>query len=80
MALSTLDKLISEGFECDAQRETQFSKVAVAIETFEDSIPLMPIRIPETLPGMIHIKMADRKMKQKEWLTIIESLQPVFLR
>lgn len=66
VALSSLDKLIAEGFEGDAQREAQFSKLAVAIEAFEDSIPFMPIRVPETLPGMIHIKMAERKMKQKE--------------
>lgn len=65
-ALSDLDKLIAEGFEGDVQREAQFSKLAVAVEAYEKTIPLMPIRVPETLPGMIHIKMAERNMKQKD--------------
>ncbi|GAB2597830.1 helix-turn-helix domain-containing protein [Spirosoma areae] len=65
-ALNALDRLIAEGFEGDTQREAQFSELAIAIETFEDSIPLMPIRIPETLPGMLYIKMAERNMKQKD--------------
>ncbi len=70
-ALSILDKLIAEGFEGDIQREAQFSKLAIAIEAFEDSIPLMPIRMPETLPGMINIKMAERNMKQKDMATYL---------
>ena len=65
-ALNDLDKFIADGFEGNAQREAQFSKMAVAIEAYEDSIPLMPIRVPESLPGMIQIKMAERKMKQKD--------------
>ena len=64
--LSDLDKLIAEEFEGNAQREANFSKLATAIEAFEDGTPLMPIRVPETLPGMIYIKMAERKMQQKD--------------
>lgn len=71
-ALSTLDKIIAEGFEGDAQREEQFSKLAIAIEAFEDSIPLIPIRMPETLPGMINIKMAERNMKQKDMASYLD--------
>jgi HTH-type transcriptional regulator/antitoxin HigA len=71
-ALMALDKLIEEGFEGNTQREEQFSKLALAIEAFEDSIPLMPIRMPETLPGMIHIKMAERNMKQKEMASYLD--------
>ena len=32
----------------------------------------MPIRVPETLPGMIHIKMAERNMKQKDMAQFLE--------
>lgn len=70
-ALTALDKLIAEGFEGNVEREAQFSKLATAIEAFEDSIPLMPIRVPETLPGMIHIKMAERNMKQKDMAQLL---------
>ena len=45
--------------------------VAIA-EAFEDSIPLMPIRVPETLPGMIQVKMAERQMKQKDMATFLD--------
>ena len=69
--LRELDKLIAEGFEGNSQREAEFSKLAKAIEAFEDSIPLMPIRVPETLPGMIQIKMAERGMKQKDMATYL---------
>ncbi len=65
-ALGEIDKLIAEGFEGNAELEAQFLTLAKAVEAFEDSIPLMPIRVPETLPGMIHIKMAERNMKQKD--------------
>ncbi|GAB3641910.1 helix-turn-helix domain-containing protein [Spirosoma arcticum] len=71
-ALSDLDKLIAAGFEGGAQREAQFSKLAISVEAFENSIPLMPIRVPETLPGMIHIKMAERNMKQKEMAQFLD--------
>ena len=66
VALQKIDSLIAEGFEGNPQRETQFLKMAKAIEAFEDDIPLMPIRMPETLPGMIQLKMAENNMKQKD--------------
>ena len=45
----------------------ELHRLSLLAEAYEKSIPLMPIlRIPETLPGMIHIKMAERNMKQKD--------------
>ncbi|MEZ0485859.1 helix-turn-helix domain-containing protein [Fibrella aquatica] len=69
--LQVLDQLIEEGFEGNAEREARFTELALAIEAYEDSIPLMPIRMPETLPGMIQIKMAERQMKQKDMATFL---------
>lgn len=40
--------------------------LAKTIESFENSIPLMPIRIPDTLPGIVQVKMAERRMKQQD--------------
>lgn len=65
-ALHEIDTLIAQGFEGNAELEAKFLTLAKAIEAFEDSIPLMPIRVPETLPGMVQVKMAERRMKQQE--------------
>lgn len=46
-------------------------RLSLLAEAYEKSIPLMPIRVPETLPGMIQIKMAERKMKQKDMATYL---------
>ena len=40
-------------------------------EAFEDNIPLMPIRAPQTLVEMIEYKMYDRKMNQKELAVLL---------
>lgn len=44
-------------------------------ETWEDQIPLMPIPQPQTLIGMIELKMYERKLKQKE-LAILLGISP----
>ncbi|MBN8824135.1 MULTISPECIES: helix-turn-helix domain-containing protein [unclassified Spirosoma] len=46
-------------------------RLSVQVEAYEKSIPLMPIRTPDTLPGMIHIKMAERNMKQKDMAKLL---------
>lgn len=71
-AFQRLDQLILEGFEGNVEREAKFSELALAIEAFEDSLPLMPIRVPETLPGLIQVKMAERQMKQKDMATFLD--------
>jgi HTH-type transcriptional regulator/antitoxin HigA len=35
-------------------------------ESWEDQVPLLPIRQPQTLIGMIELKMYERKLKQKD--------------
>ena len=63
-----LQKVTQQGsFDSLSQTEAdELHRLSLLAESYEKSIPLMPIRVPETLPGMIHIKMAERKMKQKE--------------
>ncbi len=65
-ALQALDALIAQGFEGNAELEARFLGTAKAIEAFEDSIPLMPIRVPDTLPAMVQVKMLEKQMKQKD--------------
>ncbi|MBO0934678.1 helix-turn-helix domain-containing protein [Fibrella sp. HMF5036] len=50
----------------------ELQRLSLMAEAFEDSIPLMPIRVPETLPGMIQVKMAERQMKQKDMATFLD--------
>ena len=33
-------------------------RLSLLAEAYEKSVPLMPIRVPKTLLGMIHVKMA----------------------
>lgn len=47
----------------------QLSRLA---EAWEDNIPLMPIRQPQTLVEMIELKMYERKLKQKDLATLLE--------
>ncbi len=46
-AFARLDALIAEGFEGHPDKEREFTELALAIEAWEDSIPLMPIPVPE---------------------------------
>lgn len=41
-------------------------------EAWEDDIPLMPIRQPQTLVEMIELKMYERKLKQKDLAALLE--------
>ncbi|GAB4047191.1 helix-turn-helix domain-containing protein [Spirosoma litoris] len=55
------------GFEVLSKSEAEeLHRLSLLAEAFEDSIPLMPIRVPETIPGMVQVKMAERQMKQKD--------------
>jgi len=65
VAFVHLDKLIAEGFQGDPEKEAEFTAIAKAIETFEDNQKLMPLA-PQTLVGMIELKMYERRMNQKQ--------------
>lgn len=41
------------------------------VEAWEDNIPLMPIRKPQTLVEMIELKMYERKLKQKDLAALL---------
>jgi HTH-type transcriptional regulator/antitoxin HigA len=71
-AFKEVDKMIEEGFEGNPERETQFLLLAKAIEEFEDTMQLMPVRQPTTLPEMIQYKMVERQLKQKDLAILLE--------
>ncbi len=46
--------------------------LSLMAEAWEDNIPLMPIRQPQTLVEMIELKMYERKLKQKDLAALLE--------
>ena len=59
------DSLITE----EATELAQLSQLA---EAYEDSIPLMPIRVPQTIEEMIAFKMYEKKLSQREMARLLE--------
>jgi HTH-type transcriptional regulator/antitoxin HigA len=71
-AFQALDALIAEGFEGIPEKEVRFMELALAIEAYEDSIPLMPIPMPKNVVEMIELKMYQMKLKQKDVANLLE--------
>jgi HTH-type transcriptional regulator / antitoxin HigA len=56
----------------DAHQRADLQNLSILAEAWEDKIPLMPIPQPNTLIGMIELKMYERKLKQKELAVLLE--------
>ena len=54
----------------DAEAE-ELKKLSLLAEAWEDSIPLMPVRQPQTLPEMIEFKMYQMQLKQKDLASLL---------
>lgn len=53
-----------------AEKE-ELQRLSLMAEAWEDGIPLMPIRQPQTLPEMLELKMYERKLKQKDLAALL---------
>ena len=51
---------------------TELAQLSEWAEAYEDSIPLMPIKVPQSIPEMIEFKMYEKKMKQREMAQLLE--------
>ncbi len=61
------------GFQTLSDAEAkELKKLSLLAEVWEDSIPLMPIRQPQTLPEMIEFKMYQMQLKQKELASLLD--------
>ena len=60
------------GFEklSDTDRNT-LADLSLVAEHFEDSIPLMPMKTPESLAEMLKYKMYEKNLKQKQLATLL---------
>jgi HTH-type transcriptional regulator / antitoxin HigA len=56
----------------DAAQRTELQMLSKLAEAWEDDVPLMPIQQPQTLTGMIELKMYERKLKQKDLAVLLE--------
>ncbi len=64
------------GFQSLSPAESkELKRLSLLAETWEDSIPLMPIKQPESLPEMIELKMYQLKLKQKD-LSVLLGIPP----
>lgn len=55
-----------------AAQRADLQNLSKLAESWEDDIPLMPIPQPQTLVGMIELKMYERKLKQKDLALLLE--------
>lgn len=62
--LGSFDKL------SDVDRNT-LADLSLIAEQYEDSIPLMPMKTPESLADMLRYKMYEKDLKQKQLASIL---------
>ena len=61
------------GFENLSKEEVKILEdLSLVAENYEDSIPLMPIKSPNSISEMIRFKMYERNLKQKQLAAILE--------
>ncbi len=55
----------------DSQERSDLQRLSMLAEAWEDKVPLIPIRQPQTLIEMIELKMYERKLKQKDLAALL---------
>ena len=51
--------------------QDELHRLSLLAEAWENNIPLMPIRQPQTLTEMIQLKMYERKLRQKDLAALL---------
>lgn len=60
------------GFDQLSKKDVDaLQKLSLAAEQFEDSIPFMPIKQPNTISEMLRYKMFELNLKQKQLATLL---------
>lgn len=54
-----------------SEEQNALQRLSLLAEAWEDNIPLMPIRQPQTLIEMIQLKMYEQKLKQKDLAALL---------
>ncbi|WP_138993693.1 helix-turn-helix domain-containing protein [Larkinella sp. C7] len=64
---------IGKGFASLTPEEAdQLAQLSQMAEAYEDRIPLMPIKMPQSLVEMIEFKMYEKKLKQRDMAHLLE--------
>lgn len=54
------------------EEQEELRRLSLMAESWEDGIPLMPIKQPQTLVEMIELKRYERKLKQKDLAKLLD--------
>ncbi len=52
--------------------KTALHNLSLLAETWEDGVPLMPIKTPKTMIEMLELKMYEKKLKQKDLANLLD--------
>jgi HTH-type transcriptional regulator / antitoxin HigA len=68
-----LQKTTKNGsFESLTSEETEhLNMLSILAEQYEDSIPMMPLKTPQSLSGMLKLKMVTLNIRQKEMAELL---------
>ncbi len=68
-----LQKSTAQGGEhtLSAPEKEELRHLSLLAESWEDGIPLMPIRQPRTLTEMLELKMYEQRLKQKDLASLL---------
>lgn len=68
-----LQKSTAQGGEhtLSAPEKEELRHLSLLAESWEDGIPLMPIRQPRTLTEMLELKMYEQRLKQKDFASLL---------
>lgn len=75
--MARIEKLLQKstklgGFDkLSAVDRNALSDLSLVAEQYEDSIPLMPMKNPETLADMLRYKMYEKDLKQKQLASLL---------
>lgn len=61
------------GFDSlSAEEGDELAGLSLLAEAYEDSIPLMPIKVPQSIAEMLQFKMYEKKLNQREMAALLE--------
>jgi HTH-type transcriptional regulator/antitoxin HigA len=55
-----------------AEEADELARLSLLAEAYEDSIPLMPIKVPQSIAEMLQFKMYEKKLNQREMAALLE--------
>jgi HTH-type transcriptional regulator / antitoxin HigA len=71
-ALAYIETFIQKGTAAlSAEEDQELLRISLLVEAYEEKVYPMPLP-PQSLVGMIQVKMFERRMRQKELATLLD--------